>query len=516
MADYAPVAAQARPPQQMSLADMVNMANAVQGYQQAQQLNPVQLETARTNLSRLQQFTPLETRLKEAEAKKAEGTLQPSIDLATQQAEKARIDSLKANYGLNAEEHDDFAKILGGFQYDKRLDPLNLKDNPNDAVEVMHDIKAQAKAKGIREKSIDVITAPGMNIAMKKPQDLPDYMKNMTAAGMTPAEQRSAGLEKTQVTPSGQVERTTPAIYGKQQQVSIEQPGGNAPMQGTIKVNNIDYFVTPPKTPNGMPTLTPVPISGQTQEKTAPLQTGKQTQLQTSKQNAPIGQQAEPILKIDKFTAPGQFTEQEKTRWTSGQTEFNKANDLAKESTNSDLAISQLRRTLNQAAGSKPGQLIRSAGQAIFGNPEYDTFLKNIAEQQIRQAQLMGLDTKYAQQDLATANGSGNIDQTALAHILDRAEATNLAAKKYAQGFSTLQKKNGTDVSYLNGEKYKNAFSSNYDPVAFIIQNVNKSNQSPQQKQATINYYLDQMSDQQKTDLVQKQKALKRLERGDY
>lgn len=234
------VAAQFRPAPGMSLGDMVNMANAVQQYQQAQQLNPVQLEAAQTGLSRLQQLMPLEVRTKTAEASKAEGTLQPSIDLATQQAETARIEGLKAQYGLDSQQHSDFAKLLGGYQYDKRLDPENLKVNPNDAVEVMHEIQAEAKARNIPDKKIAVITAPGMAKAMQKPLEFPDYLKNMTMTGMTAAEQRAAGLEKTEVTPEGRVARTTPAIYGKQQQVNVEPLGGlqtpsntNLPTAGT-------------------------------------------------------------------------------------------------------------------------------------------------------------------------------------------------------------------------------------------------------------------------------------------
>jgi hypothetical protein len=240
------VAAQFRPAPGMSLGDMVNMANAVQQYQQAQQLNPVQLEAAQTNLSRLQQLIGPEVREKTALASKAEGTLQPSIDLATQQAENARIEGLKAQYGLDSQQHSDFAKLLGGYQYDKRLDPENLKVNPNDAVEVMHEIQAEAKARNIPDKKIAVITAPGMAKAMQKPLEFPDYLKNMTMTGMSAAEQRAAGLEKTEVTPEGRVARTTPAIYGKQQQVNVEPLGGlqtpsntNLPIAGTEIAPNV-------------------------------------------------------------------------------------------------------------------------------------------------------------------------------------------------------------------------------------------------------------------------------------
>lgn len=44
MADFTPVAAQIRPPQAMSLADMVNLARGTQEYQQAQQMNPLALQ----------------------------------------------------------------------------------------------------------------------------------------------------------------------------------------------------------------------------------------------------------------------------------------------------------------------------------------------------------------------------------------------------------------------------------------------------------------------------------------
>jgi len=47
MADYAPVAAQSKPPQQMSLADMVNMAGGIQQYQQRAATNPLALEQQR-------------------------------------------------------------------------------------------------------------------------------------------------------------------------------------------------------------------------------------------------------------------------------------------------------------------------------------------------------------------------------------------------------------------------------------------------------------------------------------
>ena len=123
MADFniQPVATQIRPIQGVSIADMVNLARGVQEYQQAQQLNPVQLEAARQQLQsaqqaygqaqqlnpiavqqaqqelfRLQQLTPEQITQAKAEAQRATTeagvsalTAQPRISSAASQAETA-------------------------------------------------------------------------------------------------------------------------------------------------------------------------------------------------------------------------------------------------------------------------------------------------------------------------------------------------------------------------------------------------------------------------------------------
>lgn len=91
MADFnvQPIATQIRPVQPMSLADMVNLARGVQAYQQAQQMNPVELQTAQQQLSRLQQLTPEEVRRAQAEAQVAQQTVQPRISTAQSTATQA-------------------------------------------------------------------------------------------------------------------------------------------------------------------------------------------------------------------------------------------------------------------------------------------------------------------------------------------------------------------------------------------------------------------------------------------
>lgn len=101
MADFniQPLGAQIRPVQPMSLADMVNLARGVQAYQQATQINPIELQTAQQQLSRLQQLTPEEVTRARAEALVAQQTTQPRISSAESAAQTARAGAETAQIG---------------------------------------------------------------------------------------------------------------------------------------------------------------------------------------------------------------------------------------------------------------------------------------------------------------------------------------------------------------------------------------------------------------------------------
>jgi hypothetical protein len=73
MADFSvtPLAQTLKPPARMSLGEMLNFASGVQQYKQAQELNPLAVQRAGAELSRLQQLTPEELRRAQAEADRA-------------------------------------------------------------------------------------------------------------------------------------------------------------------------------------------------------------------------------------------------------------------------------------------------------------------------------------------------------------------------------------------------------------------------------------------------------------
>ena len=212
-----PVALQVKPPQVMTLGDMLNIARGAQAYQQSEQANPLALQKAQMEIEQAQKMNPL------------------AVSRSETELEKARIDALKAGYGLDDTEHSSFAKILGGFAYDPRLKTENIKKNPSAVMDVIHEMKAEGKASGIRDKRLDTVIAPAMAKAMQDPSSVPQYLLNMMTKGMTSTEQRSAGLEKVEVTPTGQVVRVSPTTYGEKPQVTFEKPKGEAPANETIE-----------------------------------------------------------------------------------------------------------------------------------------------------------------------------------------------------------------------------------------------------------------------------------------
>lgn len=98
MADLSitPVATQIRPVPQMSLGEMVNLAQNIQAYQQAQQLNPIQVQLAQQQLSRLEQLTPQEVARATAEAQVAQQTVKPRVGTAMAQEQTAVAQSQQA------------------------------------------------------------------------------------------------------------------------------------------------------------------------------------------------------------------------------------------------------------------------------------------------------------------------------------------------------------------------------------------------------------------------------------
>lgn len=457
-----PVALGIKPPQGMSLGDMLNIARGAQAYQQEQQMNPLALQKA------------------QAEANVATGTEKPRISQATSEAETSRINALKASYGLDETEHSAFAKILGGFAYDPRLKPENIKKNPKGVLEVIHDMKAEGRASGIRDIRLDTITAPAMAKALQDPSSVPQYLQNMMTRGMTPTEQRSAGLEKVETTGAGQVIRTTPSTYGETPKVSYETPSGVTPMPNIVEVNGAKYEISPPTMAGGQPILKPLGGGmAQPSQGTPPPVTQPPPQSQGAPQSGVTPTQMSlqyPVRKAGDLRpfAPNEAIDTEKgasyrNSLTTRQT------DLSASRRNLDEVIKAAVQIDKEDLFSTGvlGALTRTV-KGWAGDPKYKQLSKDLANVQISNIQAQGgsMDTVAGQQLTKMANGDETYPPDVLVNIARRtySDLTNLDMQ--ATGASKFAQKYGD--SNLNS--FKRMWSSNADSKVFeamsIFENV--------------------------------------------
>jgi len=457
-----PVALQVKPPQVMTLGDMVNIARGAQAYQQAEQANPLTLQKAQMEIEQAQKMNPL------------------AVSRSETELEKARIDTLKAGYGLDDTEHTSFAKILGGFAYDPRLKPENIKKNPSAVMDVIHEMKAEGVASGIRNKRLDTVIAPAMAKAMQDPSSVPQYLLNMMTKGMTSAEQRSAGLEKVETTGAGQVIRTTPSTYGETPKVSYETPSGVTPMPNIVEVNGAKYEISAPTTAGGQPILKPLG-GGMTQpsQGTPPPVTQPPPQFQGAPQSGITPTQMSlqyPVRKAGDLRpfAPNEAIDTEKgasyrNSLTTRQT------DLSASRRNLDEVIKAAVQIDKEDLFSTGvlGALTRTV-KGWAGDPKYKQLSKDLANVQISNIQAQGgsMDTVAGQQLTKMANGDETYPPDVLVNIARRtySDLTNLDMQ--ATGASKFAQKYGD--SNLNS--FKRMWSSNADSKVFeamsIFENV--------------------------------------------
>ena len=144
MADFTPVALGVKPPQGMSLGDMLNMANVAQQYQQAQQINPLAVRKAEADVSTA-----------ETGSKKAE------FDLHQSYAQKAR-------------------GVFGGFTND----PDFVAGNGPEMIKKLEASQAFLKSIGVPTHP-DGTTSQMIELAKTNPKAVRQQLANMTQGEMS-------------------------------------------------------------------------------------------------------------------------------------------------------------------------------------------------------------------------------------------------------------------------------------------------------------------------------------------
>jgi hypothetical protein len=210
-----------------------------------------------------------------------------------------------------------------------------------------------------------------------------------------------------------------------------------------------------------------------------------------------------------------QMNEQQKARYDAGQKIFADASNVNEKAANQAVILQSIKANLSQAQSSRPGQLLRQGSKFVKGSEELDTLLKDLAANQMLQAQTMGADTDAARQTSSIANGSADIDPKALAKIVERADATRLGAQMYNQGLSAYKQRDPFN-SAIHADRFQQAWKDNYDPRIIMVENINNSNMTKQQKQEQIKRIIGIATPKELADLKQKAINLRKLQTGDF
>jgi hypothetical protein len=218
--------------QQTSLGDMLNLARGVQAYQQAQQINPLEVESRQIAIQQAKEMNPM---------------------LLAEQATRVK----KGKFEYSAQQTQALNEIAGGILNDPRLNSKNPKEITNVLSEAKDRASALFEDDPDGENKINGVFQPLMKVAISKPELTPQIIKSMVQQGLgatgqqslqTPTLTTSGGqpalfrtgpgtVESVQVAPSQETAPTTggaPAQAVTQTQMQlpykVRQPGDITPM----------------------------------------------------------------------------------------------------------------------------------------------------------------------------------------------------------------------------------------------------------------------------------------------
>jgi len=183
MADFnfKPIGTEVRPVQGASLGDMINVARGAQAYQQAQQINPIELQSAQQQLSRLQQLTPEEVKRAQAEANVATGTERPRITSSEQAAQTAQVGTQSAQLDFANKQVNAVAGRLTSLINNPLI--ISAEQNPQavDSAKLMDIVKKygeeQATSLGIPKDKTDQLLQPYLE-QTKNPAGIRQFLKD--------------------------------------------------------------------------------------------------------------------------------------------------------------------------------------------------------------------------------------------------------------------------------------------------------------------------------------------------
>lgn len=379
---------------------------------------------------------------------------------------KAKSEAGTAELGLSSAQTEKLYGLAGGVLNDPRL----KSKEPSEVMGALYEAKQRASTFGLPAETVDGVFNPLFQVAQKNPAAVRQSINNIVESRLTPESQKTL------------------------------QVGG------TVEINGVKYQYAPASgrlEQIGAGGAAPAALA-------APASPAASAAPQTSslvRQDMPVPSGVVP-----------QMNTQQTARFEEGQALQKESTSLAQAAQEAKQTSRKIKENIAAAAGSAPGQALRSAGKFIAGSEQLDELIKNLADNQMRQAVLMGASsaTDQARQVVALANGSENITPQALAQIVQRADATSTALEKFNSGLNKYYEKAGTYNGPIHARNFKQAWAENYDPRIFMVQNINASDMSGAEKQTQLQLVLKGTTDEERRVLAKKAETIKRLERGDF
>jgi hypothetical protein len=273
MADFSvtPVAQNIKPPQAMSLGDMVNLANSAQAYQQAQQINPLQVQQYQQAVDQARQMNPL--LLQQAQQTSRTGQIalgveeQKDIERRNMQTFFADPNNFQTNGRIDLDKINSFVpKIapLTGSEYINKYTTLGQAQTQ--AIDAKQNLTRDQRAMigqrfavlgrlGVQDKNayiaemdlmkqenpensdlhrlLDAYKTTWTN-SMQSGPDLPKQAIAGAATLMTPEQQQTQFGTKATLDAQGRVITTTPSVTGGKPIVEVGVPQGLQPQNPAV------------------------------------------------------------------------------------------------------------------------------------------------------------------------------------------------------------------------------------------------------------------------------------------
>lgn len=412
-------------PNQMSLGDLVNLGRSLQAYQQAQQINPLQVQQ------------------QQAETQVAQETAAPKISAAKSTATKLELEAQQAGVDLKQHYSNVERSLLGGFV----TDPDFVNGNADAMVQKL--TGAQDYAKNVLKLPDDVVNSANklVDLARDNPQQAYQTIKNGVTAS------QAATTQQQLITPQGSTN-----IYG--QAIGVNPATGQIGTLGggNTDVNPKNTLGTYSKDIYGNPVFIPNTPQGGV----------------GNPQGVGGNQQQNPTMKLP----PGET--QESLNYVTNIR--NNSNQAAKSVPQQQGYANQIIKLADVTDTGKGAQIIRNLGGGFAAIPwttdnaaNFDKLGHYIAANSIQLAQQAGLNTDASRALNEQASGSTGFTRDSLKSVARTNRALSSGVDLFNRGIENSVQSTGSPFA---ARDFQNKWSQTADLNSLRLYDamVNKDN----------------------------------------